>query len=348
MVRLNFLPYCASCRCLQDPCSSYSGFRFLHPLSVFSLKVPSFCSSQYRLFSSVDGMLKWALEKTVFSVGIAALVVGIDRVLIEAEWSLRYTSICLWSFVIYNDLSFLFIGTHNSILMELVKAVAHRGSISPESIAVTADQKSHSYHQLILSARKISSNLLTGANLHSVKGSGENKHLGGARVGIVAKPSPEFVAGVLGTWFSGGVAVPLALSYPEAELLHVMNDSDITMILSTEDHQELMKAVAAKTSAQMSLLPSVPSVSTKSTELDHTRNGELDGTRCLQETEIPHEISGDDPALIIYTSGTTGKPKGVVHTHKGVLAQWDPLTRVPLSVLSIGSNADRCLGIHIH
>lgn len=41
----------------------------------------------------------------------------------------------------------------------------------------------------------------------------------------MAKPSVEFVAGMLGTWFSGGVAVPLALSYPEVELLHVMNDS---------------------------------------------------------------------------------------------------------------------------
>ncbi|KAG2301796.1 hypothetical protein Bca52824_030447 [Brassica carinata] len=49
--------------------------------------------------------------------------------------------------------------------------------------------------------------------------------LQGARVGIVAKPSAEFVAGVLGTWFSGGVAVPLALSYPEAKLLYVMNNS---------------------------------------------------------------------------------------------------------------------------
>ena len=41
----------------------------------------------------------------------------------------------------------------------------------------------------------------------------------------MAKPSAEFVAGVLGTWFSGGVAVPLALSYPEAELLYVMSNS---------------------------------------------------------------------------------------------------------------------------
>ncbi|KAL3840879.1 hypothetical protein ACJIZ3_025470 [Penstemon smallii] len=207
--------------------------------------------------------------------------------------------------------------THNSILMELVKAVAERGSISPGSIAIIADEKRHSYNQLMSSARKISS-LLCNSDLKISNGVGENKHIGGARVGIVAKPCAEFVAGVLGTWFSGGVAVPLALSYPEAELLHVMNDSDITMILSTEDHQELMKAVAAKTSAQLSLLPIVPNVNTKSIEVDHTRIGELD--------EIPQEISGDDPALIIYTSGTTGKPKGAVHTHKGVLSQVQMLT----------------------
>lgn len=50
-------------------------------------------------------------------------------------------------------------------------------------------------------------------------------NLSGARIGIVAKPSAEFVAGILGIWLSGGVAVPLATSYPEVELLYVINNS---------------------------------------------------------------------------------------------------------------------------
>lgn len=53
--------------------------------------------------------------------------------------------------------------------MELVKAVSQRGSVSPDSIAIRGDQKSHSYHQLILSARKISS-LLLNANSKNVSG----------------------------------------------------------------------------------------------------------------------------------------------------------------------------------
>jgi acyl-CoA synthetase (AMP-forming)/AMP-acid ligase II len=49
--------------------------------------------------------------------------------------------------------------------------------------------------------------------------------LNGARIGIMSKPSAEFVAGIWATWISGAVAVPLALSHPKTEILYVMNDA---------------------------------------------------------------------------------------------------------------------------
>ncbi|CAN4115719.1 unnamed protein product [Withania somnifera] len=199
--------------------------------------------------------------------------------------------------------------------MELVKEVASKGPESQKNIAIRAADMSYSYLQLISSARRISS-LLSKLDLKTDKGIIENERRNGARVGVVAKPSAEFVAGILGTWLSGGCAVPLALSYPETELLHVMNDSDISTILSTEDHRELMNTIAAKTGAQLSLIPSIPDVHS-STEHDQSQDMVSDGQQDLLEMNS----YGENPAFILYTSGTTGKPKGVVHTHNGVLAQ---------------------------
>ncbi|EFH59242.1 hypothetical protein ARALYDRAFT_318392 [Arabidopsis lyrata subsp. lyrata] len=212
----------------------------------------------------------------------------------------------------------LFFSSQSGSLMEVFKAAFSEGSNSCDRIAIKADGKSYSYGQLTSSAFRISKlfsneDTTNGGETKKYEGFGSLK---GARIGIVAKPSAEFVAGVMGTWFSGGVAVPLALSYPEAELLHVMNDSDISLLLSTEDHSETMKTIAAKSGAQFHLIPPV----VNSTSETVARN---------QFQDDSFEAEGkflDDPALIVYTSGTTGKPKGVVHTHNSINSQVKMLT----------------------
>lgn len=51
------------------------------------------------------------------------------------------------------------------------------------------------------------------------------------------------------------------------------------MILSTEDHQQLMENLAAKCAAQFSLIPPVPSSSTCASAGGHLQAGEVDADR---------------------------------------------------------------------
>jgi malonyl-CoA/methylmalonyl-CoA synthetase len=120
---------------------------------------------------------------------------------------------------------------------------------------------------------------------------------------------------------NGAVAVPLALSYPEAELVHVFNDADISVVLSTEEFQDQLKGVAKKCSADYHVLPAVASAEDDST-LENVPFEDI----LAEVKKTSSALEGGKPAIILYTSGTTGKPKGVVHTHASIGAQVRMLT----------------------
>ncbi|MCU0435982.1 MAG: acyl-CoA synthetase [Bacteroidia bacterium] len=129
-------------------------------------------------------------------------------------------------------------------------------------------------------------------------------HLGGedlkgAPVAIMAQPGLPYVASLLAVWLCGGMAVPLCIDHPAAELEYAITESRAQIVI-----------------CQRKLLPRIPKM--------RVRVEETEAMRPPQETvmplNLPYPKAGQN-ALMLFTSGTTGKPKGVVHTHGALYAQ---------------------------
>lgn len=108
----------------------------------------------------------------------------------------------------------------------------------------------------------------------------------GTVVAVVAHPSVELVAGLLGTHLAGGIYMPIDPGYPEARIRYMLQDAQVRYALST------VGAAA-----------------------------EVPGVHWLDLWQAPAEASlsalvyarplPSETAYLIYTSGSTGEPKGV-------------------------------------
>ncbi len=129
---------------------------------------------------------------------------------------------------------------------------------------------------------------------------GRRTDLDGARVAFFVPPSFAHVAVQRGIWRAGGVAVPLALSHPTAELEYVIQDAGAFCLIADPASAARLAPLASAAGAR--LMPTVEALA-----------GGV-------ETPVP-DVSDLRPAMIVYTSGTTGRPKGVVTTHANIEAQ---------------------------
>lgn len=128
----------------------------------------------------------------------------------------------------------------------------------------------------------------------------DNDDLNQTRVAFLVHPSFAYAAVQRGIWRAGGVAVPLAVSHPPAELEYVIRDSGAGVV------------VADKASAA-ALMPLARAAHARFVTAD-------DALRASPADGLP-QLGSNRRAMIIYTSGTTGRPKGAVSTHQIIGSQ---------------------------
>lgn len=155
----------------------------------------------------------------------------------------------------------------------------------PDNIAIKYGDISKRYSELDINTDKIANYLIN---------NGIQK---GERIGLIFNKSCEMVEAIIGVIKAGAVYVPIDPSYPINRKEHIINDSNIKLIITNND---------------------VDNIYCKAVDINDIYNK----IREINKFDIEYSLS--DLFCIIYTSGTTGKPKGVMLSHKNLsnLLEW--------------------------
>ncbi|PAK42674.1 long-chain-fatty-acid--CoA ligase [Peribacillus simplex] len=162
----------------------------------------------------------------------------------------------------------------------------------------------------------------------------------GERVAVMLPNCPQGVISFYGILMAGGVVVQTNPTYTERELEYQMKDSGAKMILVMDILFPRVSAVASRTDIEHIIVTAIkeylpfpknliyPFIQKKQygivINVEHEGNhhlfSEIMKRKITEEVDtVPIDVN-NDLALLQYTGGTTGFPKGVMLTHKNLLA----------------------------
>ena len=153
----------------------------------------------------------------------------------------------------------------------------------------------------------------------------------GSHVGLLYPNGADFVVGLFAAARIGAVVVPFSTFSTAPELLGQLVGSDVAVLLATRSHRS-HDYVRRLTEALGEALPaSGPIMCAAVPVLRHVLfTDELAAIdpRHITVTPLEDDVDGCDVLAVIYTSGSTSTPKGVVHTHQGLLTHQHNLNAI--------------------
>ena len=170
---------------------------------------------------------------------------------------------------------------------------------APNNDAVVCGDKSVSYQELNQQANRLA---------HFLLAQGVQP---GTFVGLCLERSFDLVVGALAVLKVNAAYVPLDPGYPAERLAYMLEDCEISIVLTQLGLEENLHFTEQQTVCCLD-------DETFLSELNGFSSSNVIDNGSRENEGATNTSSGEQLAYVIYTSGSTGRPKGVCVSHKGI------------------------------
>jgi long-chain acyl-CoA synthetase len=153
----------------------------------------------------------------------------------------------------------------------------------------------------------------------------------GERVALVAENRPEWVIADFAIMSAGAITVPAYTTNSVEDHRHILADSGATAVIVSKPALTARVLAAANQAASVHTVIAIEGTAGQAGNVDLLSWEELLSRGAAAEQDIGERIAAlapDDVACLLYTSGTGGAPKGVMTTHRNILANCHGAHRV--------------------